>query len=127
MSLPTLDEMGDILRQNPASFAQLPQEWQDYLTVAMRGNPSFSDEQLHWFSRWWLPTSEEQIEQLNDLCPTNMKIAGRMGLDDTLYIGAYLLTDAAGGGLLAPLRTVLETLTLIWKEPEDWPQPEAEE
>jgi hypothetical protein len=127
MSLPTLDEMGDILRQNPASFAQLPQEWQDYLTVAMRGNPSFSEKQLHWFRIWWLPVTQEQIDELNELCPENMRITGRLALDGKLYIGAYLLTDAADGGQLAPLRPILENLILTWREPEDWPQPEGEE
>ena len=127
MSLPTLDEMGDILRENPASFAQLPQDWQDYLTVAMRGNPSFSPEQEHWFTRWWLPVSEEQIDQLNELAPPNYRISARIAEDDLLYVGAYLLTDAVDGGPFAPMRPILENLILTWKEPDDWPQLEGEE
>jgi hypothetical protein len=127
MSLPTLDQMGDILRETPASFAQLPQEWRDYLTVAMRGNPSFSEEQLHWFRIWWLPVTQEQIAELNELCPENMRITGRLALDGKLYIGAYLLTDAVDGGQLAPLRPILENLILTWRDAEDWPESESEE
>jgi hypothetical protein len=127
MSLPTLDQMGDILRENPASFAQLPQEWQDYLTVAMRGNPSFTPEQEHWFARWWLPVTEETVAELNELTPENFQISPRLATDNVLYVGAYLLTDAVDGGPFAPMRSMLENLTLTWREPEDWPQPEAEE
>jgi hypothetical protein len=112
------------LVENPTSWNDLPEEAKQ-LFLLLLPEPSFTEAQSYWIRFWWLPVTQETLEQLNALAPANTLLTGREDSDGNLWVSCDLLTDAFNDGRLAAMYPILATLPITYKT--DWPQAEVEE
>jgi hypothetical protein len=114
--------VGDAIRANPRPWSQLTSQETAVLTAALLPPPPFDEMQRAYFARWWLACTQEQLAALNAACPPCTVITGR-AKDAALYVCSDILSDALQDGPLAALLPILETLTLTYILPEEWPAP----
>lgn len=110
---------------NPISWKRLPANARQ-LFRALKGNPSFSEKQRFYLSRWWFGVTDEQVKSINDACPPAFQFEPRRDAQGNGYLCADILTDAIDNGFLKALRPLVEDLDLHYRLPEDWPQEEEQ-
>jgi hypothetical protein len=111
---------------NPQPWVELSQELKE-LFYLLFPRPSFSDEQRYWLQFWWLPVTNEIVDQLNALCPPMTQVSTRVDVEGNQFIPASLLSDAVDGRRLSMLLPILQLLPLAYKAEEDWPIPENDD
>ena len=119
--------IGDALRAEPTNYVDMPTEWQDALTNAMRPDAvhGFTQQQAAWIYSWVLKVTPAQLTQLQALHPR--QYVAREDIDGKRYLSAALLTDAMEGRRLAAAAPILTALTLYHIADLDWPAPTTEE
>lgn len=122
----TITDIGDALRAEPRSYAEMPAEWQAALTSAMRPDRlhGFDGQQANWIYSWLLQVTTEQLADLQALHPH--QYAAREATDGTLYLSAALLTDALDGRRLSAAEPILTGLTLRHDSVVNFPEPISE-
>ena len=119
----TITDIGDALRAEPISYADMPSEWQTALVSAMRPDRlhGFDGQQADWIYSWLLEVTPEQLADLQALHPR--QYVAREATDGTLYLSAALLTDAIEGRSLSAAMPILGTLTLRYVDAVEFPPP----
>ena len=123
----TITDIGDALRAEPRSYAEMPAEWQDALTSAMRPDKvhGFSQQQSAWIYSWLLEVTPAQLADLQALHPR--QYAAREAKYGTIYLSAALLTDALDGRRLSAAESILTSLTLRHESVVEFPIHEPED
>lgn len=119
----TIKQIGDTLRGDLLSFAELSVPEQDIFITALTPQPrlGFTDQQREWLADWWL---ECNAETLHDLAALQMGTwQTRQAQDGTHYLPATLLTDAVSGRRLAKAYGILSELNLVDTDEIIWPIP----
>lgn len=115
------------LLDNPLPWNQLTPDQQSAFKILMpQPKEGFTEDQRYWINKWWLPITEQQIENINDLVPANTKFVGREDINGDLFLNVDLLSDSLNNGRLSSILFILETLPLTYKLEEEWPEIEPE-
>jgi|GEM_PF-5688749 len=120
-------EEEQIMQQASAAMVDTPTPWasltplQQLIFRGLMPQPSFTPQQHEYISRWWLPLSNQQLSDINALCPADTRVEGREDGHGQLYVSCDLLSDALDGGRLWALLPLLETMPLTYLLPEAWP------
>ena len=119
----TVTQIGDALRANPRPYADIGAEDKAVLTQAMRPDRlhGFNGQQAAWIYSWLLEVTAEQLAELQALHPR--QYAAREATDGKLYLSAALLTDAIDGRSLSAALLILESLTLVYADTIEFPEP----
>lgn len=89
----TLTQVGDALRADPCAWRDIPPTYQAIAQAALLPTGAFTAEQRHWFARWWLACTQDDVDAVNALLPAGTQVAG-LELQGAMYLGSDLLTDA---------------------------------
>lgn len=79
----------------------------------------FTEEQSEFLSKWWMVTSDAQVDSLNEELPSNFKIAALETNEGTKVLPSFIITDQE---LYAPIIDELQELEMIELSPADFPQ-----
>lgn len=124
-----LNVLGDYLRANPQSFAELAPQHRAMVESMVTPNPQFSDWQKTQVRQWkLLAPSQEAVDDANaalEAAGRPHRIAPRVASNGDLLLESDLLSDRLGN--YSPIQTFLESLTLVNRPESDFPQPEDEE
>lgn len=124
-----LNALGDYLRANPQSFAQLSPENRAMVEAMLTPNPNFTEWQKVQVRQWkLLAPSQEAVDIANEALEDSgrpHRIMPRTATNGDLLLESDLLSDREGN--YAPIQTFLEGLTLVSRPETDFPQPESGE
>lgn len=114
--------IGDSLRANPRSYADLQPQERELLHAALRPHriTGWHSQQYHWINLWWLGCTAQQVEQLESI--QQNQFLARTDDHGKLYLRAAVLTDAVEGRRLAAALPILETMVLWHTDDLDWPE-----
>lgn len=121
-----LVSVGDSIRANPRSYSELEDQEKQILESLLIPDSSFDSTQRYFLGKWFLETPDEAQQELTGLWPQGSKYPTRE-LNGKQYLSSDLLSDALNGRRLTSMLPILETLVLVYIEPEEWPQPETED
>ncbi len=110
--------LGDAIRANPVSFANLPPESQGFVLQLLTPMPNgWSDLQMQWVPKWWLESTQEGTDVANAALAAHgsLRVSARAG-----YLPASLIADADTA--YAPIGDWLRSLVLRYADDIAWPQ-----
>jgi len=120
----SLVALGKSLESSPASWSQLSEMEQQFLEMLLMPRPSFAEEQRQWIRQWWLAVDDSDLDAMNAALPPMHRVSAIETIHGEKVVSCDLLSDSKSGQTYAAIRPILETLPLVRRLPEDFPQPE---
>lgn len=113
----TLTELGDFLRANPTAWKDIPEANKAVAHDALMPNPAFAEDQRYWFARWRLACTQADVDAINALLPTHLRVQA-VTRDGILTLGSDLLTDSLdSSGNYYPAQSLIQSLVCVYGEP----------
>jgi hypothetical protein len=114
----TLAQVATFLKATPSSW--------DMLTAAQKQNArdsllpkidGFDGEQRAWFKNWWLSCTQAQVDEMNTLLPSGIRVEPITWLG-AKWLSIDLLTDVINtGDTYFPARSIVRTLVCTFIDP----------
>jgi hypothetical protein len=119
----TPDQLHAYLAANPQPYASIPAEQRNLLRAQLRPDGPFTEQQQAWLADFYLLVGEKQLADMRAALPPGLDLPTRLTNKGALTLNANLLTDCMSeGDTWHAIAADLATLTMIYLEPEAFPQ-----